>query len=144
MTHFTPLSALIGGILIGLSATLMFLFFGRITGVSGIASNLIRSPTSENRWRLFFIAGLLLGGLFYHFSTVAHFPLRQNVSPYWLILAGLLVGFGTQLGSGCTSGHGVCGMARLSKRSFIATSLFLIAGIMTVYFMRHILGAWHA
>lgn len=142
MEHFTPVSALIGGVLIGLSASLLMLLNGRIAGISGIVGQLmVQRSRSEIAWRLAFVLGLVAGGLVY----ALFFPMRIEqpaFSSNWvLIIGGLLVGFGTALGSGCTSGHGVCGMARFSLRSLVATLTFLSFGMLTVYLVRHVIGA---
>jgi uncharacterized membrane protein YedE/YeeE len=138
-TAFTPWSALAGGVLIGLSAACYVLLNGRIAGVSGILGGLLRPHPADVAWRLAFLAGLVvtpvLFGLFGHWPVV---PIEIGTGG--LVLAGLLVGIGTRLGSGCTSGHGVCGIARLSPRSLAATALFMAAGFATVYLVRHVLG----
>lgn len=142
MENFTPVSALIGGGLIGLAAVLMMLLNGRIAGVSGIAGGLIVPVAGEWPWRLAFVLGLIAGPLVYMALggrlPDIQFPIS---SPLWLISAGLLVGFGTRLGSGCTSGHGVCGISRLSVRSLVATVAFMFTGFATVYVIRHLMGA---
>lgn len=121
----------LGGMLIGLAAVILLLFNGRIMGVSGIASNLFEKPVKDNFWRLAFILGLILGGWIWkqNFQTV----IIINASWSVVVFAGLLVGFGTVMGGGCTSGHGICGMARFSKRSVIATIIFMLMGILTVW-----------
>ena len=138
MENFTPLSALLGGALIGLSITLLLLFNGRIAGISGIMNGLFQSPKSEAIWRLTFLIGLVIGTLiFQSFSSEPLLPVQT--SPLWLIaIGGFLVGIGTRLGSGCTSGHGICGIASLSKRSIFATLTFMSSGMITVYFIKHI------
>ena len=139
MQHFTPLSALAGGALIGLSAAILWLANGRIAGVSGIVGGLADVGSPDKSWRLAFLAGLLLAPLGYSF---AHGPpsVVVEAGPTMLVLAGMLVGFGTRLGGGCTSGHGVCGMARLSPRSLVATVLFMSSAAMTVFLSRHAFG----
>jgi len=136
---FTPLSALIGGALIGLAATALYAATGRIAGVSGIAGGLLRAGSGDAGWRLLFLAGLVIGagatGLAAGMPT-----LRIDASWPVLVIAGLLVGYGTQLGGGCTSGHGVCGIARFSLRSIAATLVFMAAAAGTVFVMRHIIG----
>ena len=138
-TDFTPVTALVGGAMIGLSAMLLLLSLGRIAGISGIISGGLGPDGSDRGWRLSFIAGLLAPGLVValvgavpEISFTAGLPL--------LIVAGLIVGFGTRLGSGCTSGHGVCGLARLSGRSLVATLSFMAAGFVTVGVLRHLIG----
>lgn len=136
--HFTPYASLIGGFLIGLAASKFALFNGRIAGISGILGGLFRGDWSSLNWRLAFLLGLLVAPLAY--QLVAALPATQ-IDASWtaLIVAGLLVGIGTQYGSGCTSGHGVCGLSRLSFRSLIATFSFMIAGFVTVYVLRHLI-----
>lgn len=129
---------LIGGLLIGLAATLLLLLNGRIAGISGIVAGLITSKfTSEWFWRAAFVIGLVCGAALYAWLRGA-MPPQQQTSYSLLLLAGLLVGFGTRTGSGCTSGHGVCGLARRSPRSLAATATFIACGILTVYLMRHV------
>lgn len=131
MTDFTPFSAIIGGGLIGAAALLLLLLNGNVAGISGILANSIRDLKDRSFWRLLFIAGLILG-CYISFTFLGIEPPKvPRFSTLTLIVAGLLVGFGTVLGSGCTSGHGVCGIARFSKRSITATSVFLSVGIMT-------------
>jgi hypothetical protein len=133
------LSAVLGGALIGVSATLLMLLNGRIAGISGIVYALTqRSPAEEWAWRAAFLAGLIItGGIAMHLVGQ---PTPSPASVPVLVVAGLAVGFGTRLGGGCTSGHGVCGIARLSLRSLVATLLFMGAGIVTVFIVRHVLG----
>lgn len=141
MTNFTPITATAGGVLIGLAAVLLMMTTGRIAGVSGFLSRLL--PPYEDRQaqiRLAFVTGLLSAPLLY--GALSSFPITINVTSNnaLLIAAGLLVGFGAVLGGGCTSGHGVCGTARLSVRSLVATPVFLGAAMITVYIARHVLG----
>lgn len=140
MTNFTPISALIGGVLIGFSAVLLLWFNGRIAGISGIFHGLCPPTKNDFLWRFIFLIGLILGSQIYYFFPQIHFSPRTNFPTYLLILAGLFVGIGTKLGGGCTSGHGVCGIARLSLRSFVATIVFIMFGFITVYVVRHIWG----
>lgn len=138
-THFTPYSALAGGLLIGLAAAILILANGRIAGISGIVSGLIRPRLGDIGWRAAFVVGLLLAPLLYQ----AFAPLPESrVDAGWplLLAAGLLVGFGTRLGAGCTSGHGVCGLSRFSPRSLVATLAFMGFGFATVFVMRHLIG----
>jgi uncharacterized membrane protein YedE/YeeE len=140
MANFTPVSAAIGGALIGLSAVLMMLLTGRIAGVSGIMGGCLTASAKDKGWRLAFIAGLILAPLT---GTVLGFPLSAPEMPAsWavVIAAGLLVGFGGRLGGGCTSGHGICGIARLSPRSVVATAIFVGVAIVVVAFTRHVFG----
>jgi uncharacterized membrane protein YedE/YeeE len=141
MTEFTPVASMLGGILIGLSAVMLMLSIGRIAGVSGIASRLLPPVAEDYGWRLAFVAGMMAAPLFVRWGTGA--PIEQAVSPNALLMvtAGLLVGFGSVLGSGCTSGHGVCGISRLSARSVIATLIFMTTAFLTVFVVRHVLGA---
>jgi uncharacterized membrane protein YedE/YeeE len=139
MMHFTPVASLIGGMLIGLSGAALLLFHGKIAGISGIVGGILSPTKHDTPWRLLFVAGLLSGGFLFHWFSPQAFVITINRSPGALILAGLLVGFGTQLGNGCTSGHGVCGMSRLSPRSIIATITFIATGAMTVFLINHVL-----
>lgn len=139
MENFSPLSGLIGGLLIGLAAALLLLLNGRISGISGIVGGLLVPRNTDAGWRLVFVAGLLLGALVYMLATGGAIPVRMQASVPVLVAAGLLVGFGTRLGSGCTSGHGLCGVARLSKRSIVATSVFFGVAMLTVFLTRHAL-----
>ena len=140
MHNFTPLSALLGGILIGLSASAMLVLDGKIAGISGILGGVLKPIKGDTHWRMCFLLGLLAGGLMlrvllpsaYVFGLIRSYPI--------LILAGILVGFGTRLGSGCTSGHGVCGVSRLSPRSLVATGTFIFTGAVTVYLVNHLMG----
>ena len=129
---------LIGGVLIGLSAALMMRLHGRIAGISGIVSGLLVYTTGEWKWRLLFVGGLAFGGLLMAIFMPDWLP-RESPSTLSLIFGGLLVGLGTKLGSGCTSGHGVCGLARFSKRSLTAVVVFMVVGFATVFLMRHLL-----
>lgn len=138
--HFTPVSALIGGVLLGAASALLFLNSGRILGITGVLEGLISPNPNDTSWRLRFMLGLLLA------PPVA----KLFFSPEWLslpkieasftmvIVAGLLVGVGTRLGTGCTSGHGICGLGRLSTRSLVATLSFMLSGFATVYVLRHV------
>lgn len=139
-THFTPLTALSGGLLIGLSATVLLLFNGRIAGISGIVGGLLqRYKAGDLAWRVAFVFGLLLAPALYR--VFGELPeSRIDAGSATLILAGLLVGFGSRLGSGCTSGHGVCGLSRRSPRSMVATATFMATGFITVYLIRHLFG----
>jgi uncharacterized membrane protein YedE/YeeE len=138
-THFTPLASLGGGILIGLGAALLLLANGRIAGISGILGGLLRPARGDIGWRLAFVLGLLAAPLGW-LAMQAMPPAQIDHTPALLTVAGLLVGLGTRFGSGCTSGHGVCGIARLSPRSLVATLCFMVAGFATVFVTRHILG----
>lgn len=140
MTQFTPYTALGGGLLIGLSAVLLLYFNGRIAGVSGILNGALLRQAGDTAWRVAFIAGMLAGGGAFWWLTPHAFAPRQGFPTGLLLVAGFLVGFGTRLGSGCTSGHGVCGVGRRSLRSLVATITFVGCGMVTVYVLRHLLG----
>ncbi|MCI0569512.1 MAG: YeeE/YedE family protein [Myxococcaceae bacterium] len=133
-------ASLLGGALIGLSAALLLLLNGRIAGISGIAGGLFFPARGEAGWRLAFVGGLVAGGVLLAAFAPGVFGRGAVVSPALLVVAGLLVGFGTRLGNGCTSGHGVCGLARGSTRSLVATLTFMAAGALTVFVVRHVLG----
>lgn len=137
-SHFTPGPALAGGLLIGLAAAVLLHFAGRIAGISGIVGGLLRPVAGDRAWRLAFLAGLVAAPWLY---TLLAGPLRPRIATGWgvLLVAGLLVGVGTRYGAGCTSGHGVCGLSRLSPRSAVATAVFMAAGFATVFVLRHLL-----
>lgn len=137
--NFTPWSSLGGGLLIGLAAAMLALLNGRIAGISGIAGGLLGAAAGDRAWRIAFIAGLLAAPLAWS-AISALPPTRIDAGPAELVIAGLLVGVGTRYAGGCTSGHGVCGLARLSARSLAATLSFMTAGFATVFVMRHLLG----
>ncbi len=139
MENFTPVSGLIGGLLIGVAAALLLLLNGRISGISGIVGGLLAPKISDAGWRVVFVAGLLLGALAYMLATGGAIPVRMQASLPVLVAAGLLVGFGTRFGSGCTSGHGLCGIARLSKRSIVASAVFFGVAMLTVFVVRHVI-----
>jgi len=136
--HFTPWTSLAGGILIGCAAALLFLSSGRIAGISGIAGGLLTPRRADIAWRIAFLLGLLLAPVAFRLFGRLPFP-RIDAGFGTLLTAGLLVGLGTSYGSGCTSGHGVCGLSRLSPRSLVATMAFMAAGMVTVFLVRH---AW--
>lgn len=137
--NFTPWSAILGGVLIGVAAAILFLGIGRIAGISGIVGGLLQRHGRADAWRWLFLAGLLISPWLY--LLLQPFPQVEMVaSPPLLIIAGLLVGFGTRYASGCTSGHGVCGLSRLSGRSLAATLSFIGMGCVTVFVMRQLLG----
>lgn len=136
----TVLLPLVGGVLIGLSAVAMMAFLGRIAGISGIISGLLSPRTGDVSWRALFAGGLLAGGLVMWLLRPDAFAITVDRSWGAVVLAGLLVGFGTRLGSGCTSGHGVCGISRLSPRSLVATLTFMAAGVLTVFVVRQFFG----
>jgi uncharacterized membrane protein YedE/YeeE len=132
------IQSLIGGSIIGIAVSLLLLFNGKVLGVSGILGELFNNPLSKNYWRLFFVLGLLISPLIYSiFYPIPTIEITSN--KLLIIVGGLLVGFGSRLGSGCTSGHGVCGLARLSVRSFIATMTFIFFGFVTVFVIQKVL-----
>jgi uncharacterized membrane protein YedE/YeeE len=139
MTNFTPFSSLAGRILIGLSAAAMLFFNGKIAGISGILAGVLRPAKSDTSWRLCFVGGLLAGGLILRVLLPRSFEFGTIRSIGVLAIAGLLVGAGTRLANGCTSGHGVCGVARLSLRSILATAIFMATGAAVVYLVNHLL-----
>ena len=137
--HFTPWASLAGGILLGLASAAFILVNGRILGISGIVGGLFRPASGDIGWRLSFLLGLLVAPLLYMLVAV---PSAPRIDAGWttVVVAGLLVGAGTRYGSGCTSGHGVCGLSRLSPRSLVATLAFMGAGFLTVFLVRHVFG----
>jgi len=137
---FTPLSALAGGALIGLAASLLLALDGRVAGISGIVGGLLDRETKDKDWRGAFVGGLFVGGLAIAFVARGAITPSVPAPPVALtIVAGLLVGVGTQIGNGCTSGHGVCGISRLSKRSIVATMTFMAVALVTTFIVRHVL-----
>ena len=139
MLESIPSQALLGGILIGISAALLLAFNGRIAGISGILYNVLFNPLSgsERGWRMAFLVGLIGGG---YLMLPVGFELRQGYSPILLIISGLAVGIGTRIGNGCTSGHGVCGIGLVAGRSMVATATFMVSGIITVSILRNFIG----
>jgi uncharacterized protein len=137
-THFTPWASMAGGLLIGIAVALLLLLNGRVAGISGIAGGLLRPVAGEAAWRVAFLAGLIAAPLIYQLFTALPVATIDADLPT-LIAAGLLVGMGTRYGSGCTSGHGVCGVSRLSPRSLAATATFMAAGFAVVFIARHLL-----
>ena len=137
MEHFTPVQALVGGPLIGTAATLTLWTSGRIAGISGILAGSLFQKGQEAFWRGLFLCGLLLGGATYSLFN-SGLEIETEATPLMTILAGLLVGFGTRMGNGCTSGHGVCGIARFSRRSLVATITFMMVAMLTVWVIRHV------
>ena len=136
--HFTPWASLAGGVLLGLASALFILLSGRLLGISGILGGLIRPRSGDTGWRIAFLAGLLVAPAVWALFVAPEAP-RIEAGGTTLLLAGLLVGWGTRYGSGCTSGHGVCGLSRLSPRSLAATLAFMATGFATVYVVRHLL-----
>lgn len=137
MENFTPVSGLVGGVMIGLASVMLLWLNGRIAGISGIVAGMVSQKGSEFGWRAMFVAGLLLGAFGYALYN-GGLPVSVLASIPVLVVAGLLVGFGTRLGSGCTSGHGVCGIGRLSKRSIVATITFMVVAAATVFVANHV------
>lgn len=139
LEHFTPVASLVGGLLIGLAAALLMFFNGRIAGISGIVGGLLRWPRGDKSWRLAFVAGMLAAPLL---SVALDMAPVVQVDAGWdtVLVAGFLVGVGTRYASGCTSGHGVCGLSRGSMRSLVATLTFMAAGFVTVFVQRHLIG----
>jgi len=140
MENFTPLNAVLGGLLIGVAATLMLWTSGRIAGISGILTGVLLPNKADTPWKAIFLAGLLLGPIGVILVSGRELEITVQATPLLSIIAGLLVGFGTRLGSGCTSGHGICGIARFSRRSFLATAVFMGCAIVTVFITKHVLG----
>ncbi len=137
--NFTPWLSLAGGVIIGLATAMFLLLNGRIAGISGILGGLLRPERGDIGWRIAFVAGLIFSPI--AFSVAAPLPVVHiDADAASLIMAGLLVGIGTRYGSGCTSGHGVCGLSRLSPRSMVATAMFMLAGFVTVFITRHLIG----
>jgi uncharacterized protein len=136
---FTPLPALLGGMLIGVAASVLLLFNGRTAGISGIVGGLVLPRRGEVRWRVSFVAGLVAGGLILHALAARTMALALDAPLVVVVVAGMLVGVGTSLGNGCTSGHGVCGISRGSVRSLSATLTFMAAGAVTVFVVRHLI-----
>jgi uncharacterized membrane protein YedE/YeeE len=135
--EFTPWTSLAGGLMLGLAAVMLLLFNGRIAGISGIVAGLLKPSSNDVAWRVVFLAGVILTPLVY--SLFAPLPgVRVEASMPVIVIAGLLVGLGTRYGSGCTSGHGICGLSRRSPRSMVATLAFMLAGFMTVFITRHV------
>jgi len=140
MENFTPVSALIGGVLIGLSSAMFLWLNGRIAGISGIAAGALTLHTSESSWRFLFLIGLVAGVGIYRFAGGPLEDIQITSSLPLLIVGGLLVGFGTRMGAGCTSGHGVCGLARFSPRSLVATLTFMVVAAVTLIAVRSAMG----
>ena len=141
LSHFTPYASFAGGILIGIAAAILILFNGRIAGVSGILGQALNGGiVRDNLWRIAFVMGIIAAPALWQI-WVGEIEIDIETNALWLIIAGLFVGVGTSYGSGCTSGHGICGLSRFSMRSVIATLSFMLTGMVTVYIMRHVLGA---
>lgn len=140
MNDFTPIPALIGGALIGVAASLLLLTHGKVAGISGLYGGVLRRGTSDRALRFWFIAGLVVAGALVRVVFPAAYATSWTATLPVVFVAGLLVGFGTQLGNGYTSGHGVCGISRMSVRSLVATGTFMATGFATVFIVRHLLG----
>jgi uncharacterized membrane protein YedE/YeeE len=140
VTEFTPLTALIGGVILGASALFLFWLNGNVAGISDIVSRTMQRPQSDGLWRWMFILGLILGPVMTRFVGLG-LPEQIDVSWPLIIVAGLLVGVGSKLGSGCTSGHGICGIGRASPRSIAATLVFMLTALVVVSVVRHLIGA---
>jgi uncharacterized membrane protein YedE/YeeE len=140
MSNFTPVASLVGGALIGASASLLLTLNGRIAGISGIVAGSFRSFAKDSAWRVAFVAGLVLGGAAMMVAAPSTMPVPAGTTVIASVVAGLLVGVGTQVGGGCTSGHGVCGVSRISPRSIVATVTFMATGAATVFATHHLLG----
>lgn len=138
MLEVVPWHSLFGGMLLGVSATLLMLFNGKVAGISGVINGLFSPRSGEFSWRLLFFTGMVLGGLLSVALLGVEVPVTEGISLSLLISAGLLVGLGTRMANGCTSGHGICGIGRLSKRSIIATCVFMLVAGVTVYFRLHV------
>ena len=139
MLHFTPVSAVAGGLLLGVASSILLLANGRVCGISGIVGGIPLAPPGERAWRVLFLAGLLSGGLALLLFDPGMLALASEQTVGVAVGAGVLVGLGTRLGNGCTSGHGLCGIARPSPRSMVATAVFMATGALTVAVMRHLL-----
>jgi uncharacterized membrane protein YedE/YeeE len=143
MTEFTPLASLLGGAIIGLAAILLMDFHGRIAGMTGILSGLLPPLSNDWAWRAAFIAGAIVApALIIVVARASALPFESPVPTPWLIIGGFIVGIGVHFGGGCTSGHGVCGLARLSPRSIAATLIFMASTALTVFAVRHLLGGF--
>lgn len=146
ITTFTPVDGIVGGLLIGIATVAWLWLYGRVTGISGIVGGLLLKPGPGDRsWRAWYLAGLIGGALLYFWLAGrglpgAHFSVDLQTTWPVLLVAGFLVGFGTRIGHGCTSGHGVCGISRLSRRSMVATATFMAFGFGTVLVVRHVIG----
>ena len=139
MDDFTPIASTIGGVLIGLSASMMLVLHGRVAGISGILGGILERRADDLLWRVLFVLGLVAGGI--GFAVAAPDVVSDTLgrTPVYVVVAGLLVGFGTQLGSGCTSGHGICGLTRFSPRSLVAVLTFMATGAVTAYVVNHVI-----
>ena len=142
LTSFTPVEALIGGSLIGVSATALMAFHGRVAGMTGILSGAVRSNSSDRAWRIAFLLGAIVAPVLIWLVAGQQAPFASDVPAWAVLISGLIVGVGVTFGGGCTSGHGVCGNARLSPRSLVATLIFMATAFTTVFVIRHVLGGF--
>ncbi len=140
MENFTPVSAIIGGAMIGVASSMLLVLSGRLAGISGILSGLLPPTRGDIDWRILFIGGLLLGTFVYQLFAGEGYEVSFSLGWPAIVVGGLLTGIGTRLGGGCTSGHGVCGLGRLSPRSTVATITFIVVGGLTVFVVRHVVG----
>ena len=143
MNNFTPVASLAGGVLIGLAAVWLLAFNGRVSGVSTILHGMVALPAGDRLWRAAFLGGLIAAGFAWHAfapPALSPFAAREGFGLGWAAAAGLLVGYGTRVGGGCTSGHGVCGLGRRSLRSLVAVCVFMATGMISVYVARHVIG----
>lgn len=140
IVNFDPITAFIGGLILGGSALMLYLLRGDVAGINGMVTGILKPVKGEVSWRVLFIVGLVIGGFIYRSYGGAITQLEPAVEGYWVVLAGLLVGLGATFGSGCTSGHGICGISRWSIRSIAATVTFMATAMITVFVIRHILG----
>ena len=141
MENFTPIPALAGGLMIGVAAVILMKFNGRIAGVSNITQGVLRAAPGDVLWRVLFLAGMIIAPQIYNLVVSEPTPVTISSSIPVLLIGGLLVGFGASAGRGCTSGHGVCGIARFSRRSLAATATFMATAVITVYLVNHVFGA---
>ncbi|MEZ9420034.1 YeeE/YedE family protein [Vibrio breoganii] len=140
MEFTIPWSSLFGGMLLGVSASMLLLFNGKIAGISGIVSGLMKNESGDRGWRWLFVIGMVAGGVLGVNSFGAYIPMQYDTNLMLLLLGGLFVGIGTKIGNGCTSGHGICGIGRLSKRSIVATCVFMLVSGITVFVRLHLVG----
>lgn len=140
MHNLSIVNSLLGGFLIGTSAVLMMALFGRIAGISGFIHKLLPPNEGDLSWAVYFMLGLMVAGLSYHWIAPVHFTFRSNYPFMLTLVGGIFVGFGTRMGSGCTSGHGVCGISRFSFRSIVATVIFIVFGVLSFALIKPILG----
>ncbi len=142
MENFTPVLSSVGGALIGLAAIMLLFFNGRIAGMSGIIAGVLTPKSNDTLWRLVFVAGLLSGALLIRLMYPQAMAIEIDVSNAAVLLGGILVGIGTRVGNGCTSGHGVCGVGRLAPRGIVASSVFFLTAMATTYIVRHVQGGF--